>query len=279
MNLDPDQIEKAITARTKAIMPVHIGGQPCDMDRILEIATGHNLKVIEDAAHALPTRYGGRMVGTIGDITCFSFYATKTITTGEGGMATTENAEWAERMRVMSLHGISHDAWKRYTAEGSWYYEIMSPGYKYNLTDVAAALGVQQLKKAEQFWELRRRCAGWYNEGFKDVPEVTVPFVAPDVQHAWHLYVIQLNLERLRISRSAFIERLRQENIGTSVHFIPLHLHPYYRDTFGYRPEDFPNASAVFERIVSLPIYPKLTEADAQRVIDTVKKLVRQHRR
>jgi dTDP-4-amino-4,6-dideoxygalactose transaminase len=279
MNLDPDQIEKAITARTKAIMPVHIGGQPCDMDRILEIATGHNLKVIEDAAHALPTRYGGRMVGTIGDITCFSFYATKTITTGEGGMATTGNAEWAERMRVMSLHGISHDAWKRYTAEGSWYYEIMSPGYKYNLTDVAAALGVQQLKKAEQFWELRRRCAGWYNEGFKDVPEVTVPFVAPDVQHAWHLYVIQLNLEQLRISRSAFIERLRQENIGTSVHFIPLHLHPYYRDTFGYRPEDFPNASAVFERIVSLPIYPKLTEADAQRVIETVKRLVRQHRR
>jgi dTDP-4-amino-4,6-dideoxygalactose transaminase len=279
MNMDPEQIEKAITAKTKAIMPVHIGGHPCDMDHLLEIARTRHLKVIEDAAHALPTRYQGRMVGTIGDITCFSFYATKTITTGEGGMATTENPEWAERMRIMSLHGISHDAWKRYTAEGSWYYEILSPGYKYNLTDVAAALGVQQLKKCERFWELRRRCASWYNEGFKDVPEVTVPFVAPDVQHAWHLYVIQLNLERLRISRNAFIERLRRENIGTSVHFIPLHLHPYYRDTFGYRPEDFPNASAVFERIISLPIYPKLTEADAQRVIDTVRTLVRQHRR
>jgi dTDP-4-amino-4,6-dideoxygalactose transaminase len=279
MNMDPEQIEKAITAKTKAIMPVHIGGHPCDMDHLLEIARTRHLKVIEDAAHALPTRYQGRMVGTIGDITCFSFYATKTITTGEGGMATTENPEWAERMRIMSLHGISHDAWKRYTAEGSWYYEILSPGYKYNLTDVAAALGVQQLKKCERFWALRRRCASWYNEGFKDVPEVTVPFVAPDVQHAWHLYVIQLNLERLRISRNAFIERLRRENIGTSVHFIPLHLHPYYRDTFGYRPEDFPNASAVFERIISLPIYPKLTEADAQRVIDTVRTLVRQHRR
>jgi dTDP-4-amino-4,6-dideoxygalactose transaminase len=279
MNIDPDQIEKAITAKTKAIMPVHIGGQPCDMDRILDIAKVRNMKVIEDAAHALPTRYQGQMVGTIGDITCFSFYATKTITTGEGGMATTENPEWAERMRIMSLHGISHDAWKRYTAEGTWYYEIMYPGYKYNLTDVAAALGIQQLKKCDQFWELRRRCAAWYNEGFKDVPEVSAPYVAPDVQHAWHLYVIQLNLEQLRISRHEFIELLKKENIGTSVHFIPLHLHPYYRDTFGYRPEDFPAASAVFERIISLPIYPKMTEADVQRVIDTVRALVKQHRR
>jgi dTDP-4-amino-4,6-dideoxygalactose transaminase len=279
MNIDPDQIEKAITAKTKAIMPVHIGGHPCDMERILEIARVHNLKVIEDAAHALPTRYRERMVGTISDITCFSFYATKTITTGEGGMATTESPEWAERMRIMSLHGISHDAWKRYTAEGSWYYEILYPGYKYNLTDVAAALGVQQLQKCDRFWELRRRCAAWYNEGFKGVPEVTVPYVAPDVHHAWHLYVIQLNLERLRISRNEFIELLKQANIGTSVHFIPLHLHPYYRDTFGYRPEDFPAASAVFERIISLPIYPKLTEADVQRVIDTVRTLVRRHRR
>jgi perosamine synthetase len=279
LNIDPDQIEKAITARTKAVMPVHIGGQPCDMDRILEIARVHNLKVIEDAAHALPTRYGERMVGTIGDITCFSFYATKTITTGEGGMATTENPEWAKRMRIMSLHGISHDAWKRYTAEGSWYYEILYPGYKYNLTDVAGALGVQQLKKCDRFWELRSRCAAWYNEGFEDVPEVSVPYVAPNVQHAWHLYVIQLNLEQLRINRNQFIEFLKKENIGTSVHFIPLHLHPYYRDTFGYRPEDFPAANSVFERIISLPIYPRLTAADVQRVVDTVRTLVRQHRR
>jgi dTDP-4-amino-4,6-dideoxygalactose transaminase len=279
MNIDPDQIEKAITAQTKAIMPVHIGGQPCDMERILEIARVHNLKVIEDAAHALPTRYQGQMVGAIGDITCFSFYATKTITTGEGGMATTGNTEWAERMRIMSLHGISHDAWKRYTAEGSWYYEILYPGYKYNLTDVAAALGIQQLKKCDRFWDLRQRCAGWYNEGFKEVPEITVPYVAPEVQHAWHLYVMQLNLDRLRISRNEFIELLKKANIGTSVHFIPLHLHPYYRDTFGYRPEDFPAASAVFERIISLPIYPKLAAADVQRVIDTVRTLVSQHRR
>jgi perosamine synthetase len=182
-------------------------------------------------------------------------------------------------MRIMSLHGISHDAWKRYTAEGSWYYEIVYPGYKYNLTDVAAALGIQQLKKADRFWEQRQRCATWYNEGFRDVPEITVPHVMQEVQHAWHLYVIQLNLEQLRINRREFVELLKRENIGTSVHFIPLHLHPYYRDTFRYRPEDFPTASAVFERIISLPIYPKMNQADVQRVIETVRTLAKTHRR
>ena len=279
LNLDPDQLEGVITSKTKAIMPVHIAGQPCEMHRIMEIARHHHLKVIEDAAHALPARYQGKLVGTIGDITCFSFYATKTITTGEGGMATTENLEWTERMRVMGLHGISRDAWKRYTAEGSWYYEILSPGYKYNLTDMAAALGIQQLKKCDQLWELRRRCAALYNEGFKDVREITVPYTAPGLQHAWHLYVIQLNLEQLRISRNEFIELLRKENIGTSVHFIPLHLHPFYRDTFGYRPEDFPTASSVFESIVSLPIFPQITDADIRRVIDAVRTIVKQYRR
>ena len=194
-------------------------------------------------------------------------------------MATTENPEWSERMRVMSLHGISRDAWKRYTAEGSWYYEILYPGYKYNLTDVAAALGIQQLKKCEHFWNLRQRCVQWYNEGFKDVPEITTPYVSADVQHAWHLYVIQLNLEQLRISRNEFIDQLRAANIGTSVHFIPLHLHPYYRDTFGYRPQDCPSASAVFERIISLPLYPKMTEAEVQRVIEAVRTIARQNRR
>jgi len=221
----------------------------------------------------------GRMVGTIGDITCFSFYATKTITTSEGGMATTENPEWAERMRIMSLHGISKDAWKRYTAEGSWYYEILLPGYKYNLTDVAAAIGIQQLRKCDQFWQQRQYYAGLYNKGFRDVPEITVPPVGEGLQHAWHLYVIQLDLERLRIGRREFIELLKQHHISTSVHFIPLHLHPYYRDNFGYRPQDFPNASTVFDRIVSLPIYPKMTEADVQGVIETVRTIVRQHRR
>ena len=279
LNLDPDQIERAITAKTRAIIPVHISGLPCEMGRILEIAKAHNLRVIEDAAHALPARFQEQRVGTIGDITCFSFYATKTITTGEGGMATTENPEWAERMRIMGLHGISKDAWKRYTAEGSWYYEILSPGYKYNLTDLAAAIGIQQLKKCDQFWQARQRIAAQYAEGFQDVPEITTPALARDGQHAWHLYILQLNLERLRISRNEFVELLKQYQIGTSVHFIPLHLHPYYRETFGYRPQDLPQASAAFERIVSLPLYPKMTEAQVQQVISAVREIVRQHRR
>ncbi len=279
LNMDPDQIEPAITSKTKAIVPVHYAGQPCEMDRILEIAKEYKLKVIEDAAHALPASYQGKKVGTIGDITCFSFYATKTITTGEGGMITTENDECAERMQIMSLHGISKDAWKRYTSEGSWYYEILYPGYKYNLTDIAAAIGIEQLRKCDQFWEARRRIATMYDEGFADFPEIQTPVSQPGVQHAWHLYVIQLELERLRISRNEFIEALKKEDIGTSVHFIPLHLHPYYRNTMGYKPQDFPNASAVFERIVSLPIYPKMTEADVQRAIGAVRNIVKEYRR
>ena len=279
LNIDPDQIERKITPKTRAIIPVHIAGQPCNMDKIVQIARAHNLKVIEDAAHALPALYRGKMVGTIGDITCFSFYATKTITTGEGGMATTNNPEWADRMRMMSLHGISKDAWKRYTSEGSWYYEVLYPGYKYNLTDIAAAIGIEQLKKCDRFFESRRRIASMYNETFADLPEMRRPACGPDVQHAWHLYVIQLELERLRITRNEFIEALKKENIGTSVHFIPLHLHPYYRNTLGCKPQDFPNASAVFERIVSLPIYPKMTEGDVQNVIAAVKRIVREYRR
>jgi perosamine synthetase len=279
LNLDTERIEAAITPRTKAIIPVHLAGHPCDMNRILEIAKLHKLKVIEDAAHALPASYRDKKVGTIGDVTCFSFYATKTITTGEGGMATTENPDWAKRIRMMSLHGISLDAWDRYTDKGSWYYEITRPGYKYNLTDIAAALGIEQLKRCDDFYQARRRIAERYDEGFADLPEIQLPACASDIQHAWHLYIIQLNIERLRISRQDFIKALKSQNIGTSVHFIPLHLHPFYRDTFGYRPADFPQATAVFERIVSLPIYPKMTERDVDHVIDAIKKLVREYRR
>jgi perosamine synthetase len=279
LNIDAAQIERKITPKTRAIIPVHIAGLPCDMPRIMNIAQKHHLKVIEDAAHALPASHQNKMIGTIGDITCFSCYATKTITTGEGGVATTGNADWAERMRVMSLHGISKDAWKRYTNEGSWYYEVISPGYKYNLTDIAAAIGIEQLKKSDRFWEARKRIAESYNNGFADVPEIQTPACPPDVQHAWHLYVIQLNLEGLRISRSEFIEALRAEKIGTSVHFIPLHFHPYYRDAFTHEPQHFPNASAAFGRIVSLPIYPKMSDGDVNKVIETVTKVVSHYRR
>jgi perosamine synthetase len=249
------------------------------MEPILQIARARGLYVIEDAAHALPSSYRGKRIGTVGDITCFSFYATKTITTGEGGMATTENTEWADRMRMMSLHGISHDAWKRYTKEGSWYYEILDSGFKYNLTDIAAAIGIEQLKKCTVFRDSRARIAKFYDDSFVNLSEVSTPICRPDVEHAWHLYVIQLNLERLNITRNEFIEALRETGIGTSVHFIPLHLHPLYRDQFGYRPQNLPTASAAFERIVSLPIYPKMTLADAERVVSAVTEIVKRQRR
>jgi dTDP-4-amino-4,6-dideoxygalactose transaminase len=278
-NIDPQDIERKITARTKAIIPVHMAGQSCNMTAIMEIARRHNLKVIEDAAHALPTRYNGKMIGTIGDITCFSFYVTKPIATGEGGMAVTDNPEWAERMRIMSLHGISKDAWKRYTNEGSWFYEVHYPGFKYNLTDIAAALGIEQLKKCDRFWTARKQIAAAYDNGFAAVPEIRRPVCMPNSQHAWHLYIIRLETERLRIDRGEFITALKDQGIGTSVHFIPLHLHPYYRETFGYKPEDFPSASRVYERIISLPIYPAMSEQSVQRVIGAVTDVVEKNRR
>jgi len=279
LNIDPAAIEAALTPRTRAIIPVHFAGQPCQSDAILALARSHNAKVIEDAAHALPAWDGTRMIGGIGDITCFSFYATKTITTGEGGMATTDNPEWAGKMRMLSLHGISHDAWKRYSSEGSWYYEIINLGYKYNLTDLAASLGLQQLKKCHAFAAARRRIAEAYNDGFADLAEIQTPVCRAGVQHAWHLYVIQIELDRLTIDRREFIEALRQRNIGASVHFIPLHLHPYYRRTFDYRPEDCANAAAVYERIVSLPIYPGMSDDDVADVIVAVRNVVEGHRR
>ncbi|MEX0803088.1 MAG: DegT/DnrJ/EryC1/StrS family aminotransferase, partial [Candidatus Binatia bacterium] len=246
LNIDAQKIAQAVTKKTKAIMPVHFGGQPCDMNEIMELARRHNLKVVEDAAHALPAQYRGEWIGTLGDATCFSFYATKTITTGEGGMVTTANDEVAERMRMMSLHGISHDAWKRYTKEGSWYYEILSPGFKYNLTDIAAAIGLEQLKKCDELWEARQRIAMIYRNAFAKLEEIRLPAYRNDVQHAWHLFVIQLNLERLKIDRNQFIEAMREKEIGTSVHFIPLHLHPYYRDNFDYSDREFLNANDAF---------------------------------
>jgi len=279
LNMNPCRIEQAITPRTKAIIPVHFAGHPCEMDRILEIARSHNLYVIEDAAHALPARYRGKAVGTIGDCTCFSFYATKTITTGEGGMVTTDNGDWAKRIRAMSLHGLSRDAWNRYSAQGSWYYEILAPGFKYNLTDIAAALGIAQLHKCERFWKVRDQYAALYRHGFRDIPEIACPKADEQVQHAWHLYVIQLDLERLDIGRNEFVQLLQREQIGCSVHFIPLHLHPYYRDEWEYRPEDFPVATSVYQRTLSLPLYPKMSESDVRRVIDIVRNLVVLHRR
>jgi dTDP-4-amino-4,6-dideoxygalactose transaminase len=270
LNIDPELIQKAITSETKAIIPVHYGGHPCDMAQILEIAKRHGLWVIEDAAHAVPARYRDKPVGAIGDATCFSFYVTKTIATGEGGMVTTENPEWAERIKLMSLHGMSRDAWKRSAGKGSWYYEILDPGFKCNMTDIAAAIGIGQLGRCDQARAARSQIVEQYNQAFEAIPEVETPTCRPDVQHAWHLYLLRLNLDRSGISRDQFIEELKARNIGTSVHFIPIHVHPYYRDTYGYQPDDFPVAYAEYLRSVSLPLYPGMTDEDVDSVIEAV---------
>lgn len=278
--IDPTKLEGGISPRTRAILPVHVAGLAADMDGIRTVATRHRLKVIEDAAHAFPANYKGRTIGTLSEFTCFSFYATKTLTTGEGGMICTENEEWADRCRVMSLHGISRDAWKRYTAEGSWFYEVVAPGYKYNLTDVAAATGLAQLRKAERMRERRARIAAQYTSAFKVVPELEPAPEAPgDGQHAWHLYMLRLNLDSLTIDRARFYDALKARKVGASVHFIPLHIHPYYRDTYGYKPGDFPVAFREYQRELSLPIYSKMTDDDVQDVIDAVTEIVRQFRR
>src|SRR5947209_5757475 len=266
-NIDPDRVAEAVTERTKAIIAVHFGGLAAELDALRAIAKPRNIAIIDDAAHALPTRYRGRMVGAISDITCFSFYATKTLTTGEGGMLCTDDDEWAARCRVMALHGISHDAWNRYSAEGSWYYEVVAPGYKYNMTDIAGALGLAQLAKIGRMRHRRQEIATRYNEAFGGDPAFeTPPFEAPE-DHSWHLYALRLN----GIDRGKFIEKLRERGVGASVHFIPLHLHPFYRDRFGYTRDSFPIATREYEREVSLPIYSPMSDDEVETVIRAVR--------
>lgn len=274
-NLDPTQIERAITPRTKAIIPVHFAGLACEMDAILEIARKHKLRVIEDAAHALPTRYRGKLIGAHEtDATVYSFYATKTITTGEGGMIVTRDAEIARRCRTMRLHGISRDVFDRYTStKPSWHYEVVAPGFKYNMPDLAAAVGIQQLKKAWRFQAQRQALAERYNAAFAALPVSLPPQAEAGDLHAWHLYVIRLR-EDAPLQRDEFIQRMAERGIGCSVHFIPLHQHPYWRDTYLLKPEDFPAAQAAYEHAVSLPLYTRMTEADQQRVIATVTELL-----
>lgn len=283
-NLDPELLEDAITPRTRAILPVHIAGLAAELDAIYDLACTHNLAVIEDAAHAFPSSYKGRTIGApmprnsehpaVPHLVCFSFYATKTITTGEGGMICTDDDALAERCRIMSLHGMSRDAWKRYTAEGSWYYEILAPGFKYNLTDIAAALGLAQLARAKAMQERRQAIAHRYNAAFEQIPALQIPYNRLDCSHAWHLYMLRLNLDRLRIDRARFIEELKCRQISASVHFIPLHVHPYYRKTYGYRPDDYPVAYREYQREISLPIYSKMSDQDVQDVIDAVSQIV-----
>ena len=275
MNMDPAGVETAVTERTKAILPVHFAGLPCDMEAILGVARRHGLKVVEDAAHALPSLVRGRPVGTLGsDATVFSFYATKTITTGEGGMIATKDPGIAERCRIMRLHGIGCIAFDRYTSpKASWYYEVVAPGYKYNMTDIAASLGIHQLRKARAFRARRAAMAARYNEAFEGLPLTLPPDSPAGGEHAWHLYVIRL-LSAAGGSRDQFIERMAEKGIGCSVHFIPLHLQPYWRDRYGLKPEDFPNALRTYQGAVSLPLYTRMSEADQERVIAAVRSLL-----
>jgi len=309
-NGNPTSIIHSPSSRIKAILPVHLYGHPCEMESILRIARRFDLAIIEDAAHALPARYKGRLIGSLAPqipgtptpqhpstsapqhlsspaplLTAFSFYATKNLTTAEGGMLT-GTPELLDEARIWSLHGMSHDAWKRYSAEGSWYYEVIRPGFKYNLTDIQAAIGLHQLRKLPQFQTRRREIVRRYNAAFSQFEELQIPTERPEVEHAWHLYVLRLNLEHFPAIRNSkfeirnwFIEELKARNIGTSVHFIPVHLHPYYRDKYGYKPDDFPVAYREYQRIVSLPLYPRMSDQDVEDVIEAVVDVVKKYKR
>jgi dTDP-4-amino-4,6-dideoxygalactose transaminase len=279
-NLRGEDVERVRTPRTRAVMPVHIAGLPCEMDPILELARTWRLAVVEDAAHALPARDRGRWIGTLGDAAAFSFYATKNITTAEGGMLVVRDPDLAEQARILALHGISRDAWKRYTATGQWRYEILASGYKYNLPDLAASLGLAQLRKLAGFHARRRRLAARYDRSLAHLDAIERPPHGPrDGMHAWHLYMIRLRPDVLRIDRDRFIDELRARNVGTSVHFIPLHLHPYYQQTWGYHPGQFPGAEAAWSRVVSLPLYPAMSDRDVDDVVSAVADVASAYRR
>ena len=273
-NIDEDKIETAITANTKVIMPVHMAGRPCDMDKIMDIARRHNLYVIEDAAHALGAEYKGKKIGSIADLTCFSFYVTKNIVTGEGGMVTTDNPSFASKIKVYGLHGMSKDAWKRYSDEGYKHYEVIFPGFKYNMMDIQASIGIHQLKRIGKYDKIRNEIWNFYNKELKSLP-ITLP--APDsgdYKHSRHLYTILVDEKKSGMNRDQFMQRLHEKGIGTGVHFNPVHLHKYYREAFGYKTGHYPNAEYIGERTVSLPLSAKLTMDDARRIVKAIKEIL-----
>ncbi|HWO93167.1 MAG TPA: DegT/DnrJ/EryC1/StrS family aminotransferase, partial [Dehalococcoidia bacterium] len=278
-NVDPADIERRITSGTRALMPVHYGGQPCRMDDIVALAKARGLFVLDDAAHAIGAAYRGLPVGSLADATAFSFYATKNVAMGEGGALTTADAAIDERARRLALHGMNRDAWQRYETGGSWYYEVVEAGYKYNLTDIQSALGLAQLTRLDWMTARRAELAARYTAAFASMDELGLPAVRPEVRHAWHLYAIRIRPEALRIDRNRFIALLAERGIGTSVHFIPVYRHPFYRDTFGLRPEDFPVTERVYQTCISLPLYPGMTDAEADRVIEAVGDIVRKEQR
>ena len=269
-NIDCRDLLRRITPRTRAIIPVHFAGHPCDMDPILELARAHGLAVIEDAAHSFPAKYRGREVGSLSPLTAFSFYATKTLTTGEGGMVTTDNKQLADRISLMRLHGLSRDAWKRYHQNGSWRYDIVDAGFKYNLTDIQSAFGLAQLAKAISTRDRRARISERYTQALQEIPAFRLPKANSEVEHAWHLYVILIAPEMLTIGRDEMIEELRRRGVGTAVHFIPLHHHSYYQRKWGYAPGQYPVVDHYFERCISLPIYPGMVDADVDQVVEAL---------
>lgn len=273
-NIDVAQIEKKISKKTKAIMPVHMHGRPCKMEEIMKIAKKHDLIVIEDAAHALGASYKNKKIGSIGDFTCFSFYATKNLSTGEGGMVSTKKKKWADLIEMYALHGMSKGAWKRYSDKGYSHYLIKVPGYKYNMMDLQAAIGIHQFNKFEKMQKRREEIWKQYNKAFSDLPLILPAKIEKDIDHAYHLYTILIKPEKLKINRDFFLKALHMENIGVGVHFISLHLHPYYKNMYKFKKNDFPNAAFISDRTISLPFSAKLTDKDVEDVINAVKKII-----
>jgi dTDP-4-amino-4,6-dideoxygalactose transaminase len=278
MNMDPEDVERKITKKTRAIIPVHFAGRPCEMDVLMTVARQHRLHVVEDCAHAIEAEINGRKTGTFGDIGCFSFYVTKNIVTGEGGMAVTDKDEYAARIQTLGLHGLSHDAWKRFSDVGYKHYQVVEAGFKYNMMDLQAALGIHQLPRIDRYWHRRQEIWQTYNDAFHDLP-VFLPAPVPDgMKHAYHLYTLLLDIDRLGIDRDQFLEQMAAANIGVGVHYIALHLHPFYQQAYGYKRGDFPNAEWISERTVSLPLSPKLTDEDVADVIAAIHEILDEER-
>lgn len=270
MNINPAKIEDAITPRTRAIIPVHLAGRPCAMDAIMDIAEKHDLLVIEDAAHCIEGWFKGNKIGNIGDMTCFSFYVTKNIVTGEGGMVTTNKEVWADKIKMYGLHGLSRDAWRRYSDEGFVHYQVIFPGYKYNMMDIQASLGIHQMKKINEYLKRREEIWKMYNDAFSNLPVIRPTEPEGDTVHARHLYTLLIDIDKVKKTRNHVQQELHELNIGTGIHFISLHLHDYYRKTYGFKPDDFPNARFISDRTISLPFSAKLSNQDVQDVIEAV---------
>ena len=275
MNMEPEDIIRKITSKTKAIITVHFAGRPCNMDAIMDIAERRCLKVVEDCAHAIEAEYHGKKTGTFGDLGCFSFYVTKNITTGEGGMVITNNPEYEEKIKILAQHGMTKDAWHRFSDEGYKHYQVVYSGYKYNMMDLQAAIGIHQLPRIDKYWERRKSIWVRYNEAFNDLPLFMPAPVEPNAKHAYHLYTPLLDIDNLKITRDQFLDETTKKNIGVGVHYIALHLHPYYQDAFGYKRGDFPNAEWISSRTVSLPLSPKLTGEDVKDVTDAVVEIIK----